>query len=62
MQFSKIFLAATVVATVQAANASNGSNGSNKSSSSGGGAGALYANQGMIGAGLAAAGAAALLL
>lgn len=59
MQFSKIVLAATVVATVQAANASNASN---HSSTSGGGAGALSVNQGMIGAGLAAAGAAALLL
>ncbi|OVF11083.1 hypothetical protein A9F13_01g05390 [Clavispora lusitaniae] len=54
MQFSKILVAATVAASVQAAN--------NSSSSSSGQAGALQAGNAVIGAGLAVAGAAALLL
>lgn len=58
MQFSHIVLAATAIASVQAANATNGTS----SSSSPGAAAALGVSQGVVGAGLAAAGAVALLL
>lgn len=54
MQFSNILAAAAVVAVAQAAN--------NSSSSSSSGAGAVAADGAIVGAGLAVAGAVALLL